>query len=153
MPPKRNSTRPGRVALAQKEAQALELRKSGLTFTRIADALGYADPSGAHLAVKRALASTLQEPSDELRKLEVERLDALFNIMYRQAVVDGQRTAAERCLQIMDRRARLLGLDAPQRFQHEVNADVIAEVERLAGELGVDTNATPGLANQPSAGD
>jgi hypothetical protein len=39
--------------------------------------------------------------------------------MYRQAI-RGDRLAVDRCLQITDRRARLLGLDAPIRIQQQV---------------------------------
>ena len=38
--------------------------------------------SGAWKAYDRALTATLQEPADELRRLELERIDTLFGAMY-----------------------------------------------------------------------
>jgi DNA modification methylase len=52
--PRRNATTPARIKLAEKERRALELRKGGATYNRIAQALGYSDEGGAAKAVKRA---------------------------------------------------------------------------------------------------
>lgn len=88
-----------------------------LPFHRIAEELGYSDPSGAYRAVKRAMDRLHQEPADDLRRVEVETLDNLFRIAFAKAQQPGpgQMGAVEKCIMIMDRRAKLLGLDAPQR--------------------------------------
>jgi len=98
------------------QLKALELRKAGIGYQRIADSLGYKDASGAWRAVKAALKKTLQEPSDELRKLELERLDAAASAIY-PSVKQGQYGAIDRWIKIMERRAKLLGLDAPQKIE------------------------------------
>jgi hypothetical protein len=77
---------PARIALAEKERRALELRKGGATYNRIAQVLGYSDEGGAAKAVKRALADTLQEPAAEIRKLEAERLDAMQSALWPAAL-------------------------------------------------------------------
>lgn len=97
-----------------KQRQALELRKAGVSYAEIATRLGYRSGSGAHAAVGAALKKTLQEPADELRKLEVERLDAMLLAIATQ-VRQGNHGAIDRALRIMERRAKLLGLDAPTR--------------------------------------
>ena len=115
-----------------KEAQALELRKAGASFQMIADKLGYRDPSSAHKAVVRALANTIQQPADELRPLEAERLDRLLLAVWPDACA-GEDRAINRALQIMGQRAKLLGLNAPTRV--DVQADVQvnpAEIEVVA---------------------
>ena len=120
------------AAAADKERQALELRKAGASFQAIADKLGYADPSGAHRAVVRALANTIQQPADELRPLEAERLDRLLLAVWPDAC-QGDDRAINRALQIMGQRAKLLGLNAPTRV--DVQADVQvnpAEIEVVA---------------------
>lgn len=61
-----------------------------------------------------ALRATLQEPADELRSLELERLDRLLLGVWSQAA-KGNQGAVDRALKIMERRARLLGLDAPTK--------------------------------------
>ena len=57
----------------EKALQALELRKAGVPYRDIATRLGYNSFQAGWKAVKSALKRTLQEPSDEVRKMEVER--------------------------------------------------------------------------------
>jgi hypothetical protein len=102
------------IASHERKLQALELRKAGATFQQIADQLGYRSASGAFNAVKAALKATLREPADELRELELTRLDAMLLPLWRR-VQSGDEKAVDRVLRIMERRARLLGLDAPTR--------------------------------------
>lgn len=106
------------------QLKALELRKAGISYARIAETLGYKDGSGAWRAVRAALKKTLQEPSDELRMLEIERLDAMLAAIW-GSVKQGQYGAQDRALKIMERRAKLLGLDAP------VKADVTSNGETV----------------------
>jgi hypothetical protein len=136
----RKKTSAESIALIEKQAHALQLRKAGKTFDQIAQALGYASPSGAYQAVTSALQATLQEPADDLRRLEVERLNRLFDVAYDKAVDPDQKGAmfaVDRCLAIMDRRAKLLGLDAPIRKTIEIVDDsaIDREIERLVAQL------------------
>jgi len=114
-----------------RQMQALELRKAGVSYSDIAKNLGYKSASGAFAAVRSALKKTLREPADELRTLELERLDALWFTYYPMAK-RGDRQAMDRCIRIMERRARLLGLDAPQRTEQTV-AGPTAAAPVLAG--------------------
>lgn len=100
--------------------QALELRKAGVSYVRIAEVLGYASGSGAHKAVASALKKTLQEPADDLRTLEIERLDAMLSAIW-ASVKQGQYGAIDRAIKIMERKAKLLGMDAPTK--HDVTSD------------------------------
>lgn len=104
-----------RLAAAEKQLNALELRKAGASFQLIADKLGYGGPSGAYKAVESALLKTLQEPANEVRKLEVERLDGMWLALY-PAMRSGDPSAIAQGLKIMERRAKLLGLDAPTKL-------------------------------------
>ncbi len=107
----------------ERQRQALELRKAGVPYAKIAEALGYAHASGAHKAVASALKKTLQEPADDLRKLELERLDAMLFAIW-PSVTKGIQPAIDRALRIMERRAKLLGLDAPVKQAVGQDADV-----------------------------
>ncbi|WP_433434953.1 hypothetical protein [Nonomuraea sp. CA-141351] len=96
------------------------------------------DVHTAYEAVQRGLRNTLQEPADEVRRLELERLDELAQkarevmrathyLVSQGRVVRLTRggmpleddgpvlQAIDRLLRIQERRARLLGLDCPQR--------------------------------------
>lgn len=110
---------PARIAAVERHRRVLELRKAGWTFERIAKEVGYASLNGAHTAFQRALKATIQQPADEVRRLEVERLDALLATLWpdlTNAVSFVQRNQAiDRILGVMDRRARMLGLDAPTK--------------------------------------
>jgi hypothetical protein len=84
------------------------------------------------------LAATIQEPADELRRLEAERLDALLEAVWPEAMT-GRRSAVESALRIMDRRSKLVGLDAPLRRAVEVVTpealeDVIMQMESEIAE-------------------
>ena len=68
-----------RLEAIEKQRKALELRKAGVGYVAIAKQLGYAGPSSSFKAVNSALKRTLQEPADEVRRLELERLDALLS--------------------------------------------------------------------------
>jgi hypothetical protein len=103
-----------RVKAHDRHLAALELRKAGATYQMIADQLGYASTRGAHKAVASALKATLREPADAVRILEAERLDAAQLALWKRCV-GGDEKAIARLLSIMDRRAKLLGLDAPSR--------------------------------------
>lgn len=93
-----------------KERKVLELRRAGVTLDVIAEQVGYTNRSAAYKALKRALARTLQQPADELRDLEADRLDRLQAAIWAKAM-NGDLRAIDRVLLIAERRARLLGLD------------------------------------------
>lgn len=114
-------TSPETAAAKVKAAKALELRMEGKTFEAIAQELGYAGKQGAYDAVKRSLDAITREPAEELIKLDLERLDVLWQIQYLNAQ-GGDVQAMAACMKLMERRAKLLGLDAP------VKQDVTATV-------------------------
>lgn len=66
------------IKVHEKERQALELRLAGVRLADIAVQLGYADHSGARLAIDRAMKrlGPLEE-AEELRQMEMHRLDDL----------------------------------------------------------------------------
>ena len=98
------------------DTEALKYRSRGYTYQQIADTMGCSKPT-AFARVKRALAAIPAEAVDEYRRLEGERLDNLLAIATHQAMTKKSLFAIDRCLAIMDRRAKLLGLDAPVRTE------------------------------------
>src|SRR3990167_4527882 len=130
------STAASKIKIVDKHAQALQLRIAGASLQVIADALGYAGPQGASEAIKSAMQKTLQEPADQLRKLELERLDRMLRGIWTTATDSGQNpidpsvhhSAIDRALRIMERRARLLGLDAPTKIAGEDGGPITIRV-------------------------
>ncbi|WP_073947646.1 hypothetical protein [Streptomyces kebangsaanensis] len=81
----------------------------------------------------------VEDKAEELRAVENLRLDRLFFVAYRQAVKDGDLPAIDRALRIMERRARMNGLDKPSKTEivtpdassSELTAVALDELEAL----------------------
>jgi hypothetical protein len=145
---------------AERDAEACRLRVQGLTFDAIAKQLGYEHRSSAQRAVERCLAATVAEPAAHLRAVSLQRLDAALAIVWK--IMEGRHVAVshgrvvldpatgeplvdhgpnlqaiDRVVRLEERRARLLGLDAPVRVENIGPDDVDREVARLAALFGV----------------
>ena len=133
--PKKSKVNP---ATLEKEAKVLELRRGGLTFDLIAERLGYASASGAHKAYMTACNRIVYADVVETRKVEMDRLDIAQAAIWGN-VIQGEVPSVIALIKIMERRAKLLGLDMPTKAQIEVNVyehDAIdAEVKRLVAIL------------------
>lgn len=101
---------PARVARATRKAKALQMRRAGISVEVIAAHLKV-HPRTVYTWLRDALAAIPREEANELRLLELDRLDAIFRGLFPDAVA-GDVRAAEACLKVMERRARLLNLDA-----------------------------------------
>ncbi|MFE3004232.1 MULTISPECIES: hypothetical protein [unclassified Streptomyces] len=145
------------LTTAQRDAEAARLRTQGWTYQRIADHLKFKQRADAYNAVKRVLDATVREAGEDIRALELERLDRLEaaanEVLERQHVTvsngrvvslndaplpdDGPVLAAiDRLLKIQERRARLLGLDAPAKAAITISPERAAALEQLVAELG-----------------
>ena len=99
------------IAQAERRTQYLNLRKAGYTYERIGAQFGVSRQAVCDVVVW-ALKSQQAESVGDLRALENERLDDMLRAIYAQAV-KGDTGAIDRILRIMERRAKLWGLDAP----------------------------------------
>lgn len=122
------------ISAQAKQLQALELRRQGQSFEEIAKAVGYAERGAAHRAVMAALKATLREPADAVRELELQRLDAVVASMW-AGMLQGDAKAASIVLRALERRATMLGLDAPSTSRVELDLRRVSE--RVAEELGL----------------
>ena len=113
----KNATSPQALTAHERRLQAAKLRMAGMTYRQIAEELDYRGPSGAYKAVKTLLRRTELELAQEFRQLELERLDFLTRSIW-DKVCAGDLKAIDRLLRIMERRSRLLGLDAPNKVAH-----------------------------------
>lgn len=123
------------VSARERERLALELRRRGKRYDEIGQALGISE-SAAWKAVQRAYARALKLADDEAnfnRKLDLERLDVALAAIWKK-VEEGNLWAIDRMLAILERRARLLGLDAMDEATNDVGAALAALLTRIAGE-------------------
>lgn len=103
-------------AAAARRQQAMLLRQSGASYRDIGAKLGVSEAQAhrdVHAELQRLNKQNLSS-AEELRRLEDAKLDAMELALARQ-VRDGSHGAIDRLLRIMDRRAKLWGLDAPTR--------------------------------------
>ena len=139
MPRKTRASRKPSITVRLKGQQAIKLRMAGATITQIASQLGYANESGAYKAIMRELEQTAQdmgESTEAVRQLELKRLDQMQFPIWNQ-VLAGDQGAISTSLRIQERRASLLGLDAPKQIEARVRVDVLSWNQALRDFLDV----------------
>ena len=113
---------------------AISLRREGQSFSQIGQTLGITKQSAHHL-VKTALdrlADETREITAQWRALEADRLDCLQVAAWDKAI-EGNLPAIDRVLKIMERRAKLLGLDQPIKVARTTpDAHEASNRERIA---------------------
>lgn len=123
---KNSKTSPEKIKLQELKKEALELRRDGYTYQQIAEFMqeDHDDirvyPQKVEKWVKAALKEIIKESAQEVLSLELERLDMLFQQAFTNAQ-NGDVQSLNACLQIMNRRARYLGIDQPEKIKHEVD--------------------------------
>lgn len=128
------------IEAAERQAQALALRRDGYTFAMIALEVGFSHPSGAYKAVETALDRTVREPAEALRELELCRLDSYLDALSPK-IKQGEPRSMGVALKISERRARLLGLDAPAKYQ--VTEVTIETEEQALAAISKEINSNP----------
>ncbi|HEU4913074.1 MAG TPA: hypothetical protein VFV76_14385 [Actinomycetes bacterium] len=133
-----------------RQEAAVALRIAGATYSDIARMLEYASPSLARQAVERSLASTAgPESRDQLRFIEARRLERLLRGLWHKATDeknDEHLAAVRTAIAVIDRHARLYGLDAPQEMvlytpaANELDAWVAKMAKQVRGELPQETD-------------
>lgn len=132
----KSRTSPVNIVAKDRQRTALELRTAGWNFRRIAAELGVS-VGAAHKAVDTAfqqLRQDAKESTETLVAVETERLDTALAAIWPQ-VEAGDLPAIDRLVKLADRRARLLGLDAPTR--HELGGLAGGQALKIEGQDGV----------------
>lgn len=107
-----------RIKALADQRKALELRRMAWGYQAIADHLGIGLAT-AHRHVMDALKEAraqISTEADTLKSEDLSRLDAMLAGLWPRAS-KGEAVAVDRVLKIMERRAKLLGLDAPDRAE------------------------------------
>ncbi|MBB4893550.1 hypothetical protein FHS39_002581 [Streptomyces olivoverticillatus] len=113
------------------------MKIEGHTYTEIAEALGYSSRGAVYVDVKRALEKHVIEEGlaiEAWRELELAKLDALQKAIWPKAM-EGDPRAIEAALKILDRRARMLGLDSAIKLEVLTVDALDAQIQRLEAEL------------------
>jgi len=108
--PKR-TTRVSAAQQAAKDREVLDLRAAGATLQEIADVHFSGHRANAHRALTRIMEAHVADGVETLRTVENHRLDRLQKAHWVNAL-RGNQGATKVILSIMDRRARLNGLDS-----------------------------------------
>jgi len=104
----------------ERELKVWQYRVAGATFQQIADKLDYANESGARAAFKRYVNRTKDETlTSELRELHKERLDAALLAIW-PAVERGDLEAIKVMIKLLERDAKMFGIDTPVKTEVEV---------------------------------
>ena len=106
--PRTAKTSARQIALAERRAVVLDLRREGHDFRTIASHVGVSAAT-AYRDVTESIAQITREPAAHLLQLELLRLDEMQRGFY-AAAVNGDIAATNMCLRILDQRCRLLGL-------------------------------------------
>ncbi|MEM6259692.1 MAG: hypothetical protein AAGI37_15540 [Planctomycetota bacterium] len=137
--------------IAERRNKAVELRKSGLPYTKIAEQLGvslstsYKDVA----AVMAELKSHGLHLVMEMRQMELERLDAAL-LKVNQAMAAARQNkdhelvlkCVDRLVKIGESRRKLLGLDTPQRI------DVTSGGEQIQKRIEIVDAATGSIIGE-----
>lgn len=123
---------------AKRRAQVVALRRERLTFAQIGERMGFSTQR-AHELYQRAIAEAPVRQVDEHRAEEVELIDtAIRDLLLVAGDHSDPRSSVAAWNAIRgwaERKAKLLGLDAPLKVQ-ALTLDVIdAEIARLEAEL------------------
>lgn len=104
----------------------LRLRAAGKNYQEIADfpypknksgMLYGGDRHNARRAIVKARTDAIREPAQEVIDMEVERLDMILAGLVSKGAFKGNVPAANAALNVMARRAKLLGLDTPTQIE------------------------------------
>ena len=104
------------IKAQENRRKAVELRRMGKTYQQIAQLLGMAK-SSVHKAVTRALMDVQSEIDSDAKLVLAQEMDRLDNLQYGywMQAIKGDVPSGGQILKIMERRARLLGLDKPDK--------------------------------------
>lgn len=136
IPVPKQITSPRKIKNWQRDMHALALRIAGLTYEEIAE-IQECVPGTAYDRVKRALAKSRRYATEELRDKTLARLEALLRSIWDRAThpESPDLAALDRVLSIIDREARLEGLNEPARAKAEITVRKIGPEDFTDEEL------------------
>jgi hypothetical protein len=128
-----------RVKAHERKLQALELRKKRASYREIGRVLGVSAQAAWKL-VNKALIETIQDPADDVRRIELESLDQLEMRLWQNAA---DPAVVDRILKIKETRAKYLGLYAPTRTEQSGPNGQPIRIERIFDHESVIASIAP----------
>ena len=108
----------------ERKQKAYELRLRGYSQEEIAKVLGVSQGAVSSYFDIEPTDHLTEEKRREYIDLEVQRLDKLLEVSMAKAVDEGNIKAVDAVISIMNRRAKLLGLDSPERKEIQTKGAV-----------------------------
>ena len=132
----------------RRAAEAFELRSQGLSYRAVACQMGCSVATAFEAVEAGARLILRGHGAEEQVALMLADLDDMRTAL-RPKVLDGDTVAITAALRVQERRARLLGLDAPAKVNVDVQARVITveelrvEIARAEAELAAERAVPP----------
>lgn len=125
-------------ARERKANAALQMKMAGATWDEIAEVIGYPTPRQAIVAVERALERELKTDQSQakMRALAGQRLERLLRSCWSKAIDPNNPEhlqALTKAREVIDRHAKLYGLDAPTEVV--VHSPTTSELERWVASV------------------
>lgn len=114
--------------------KALEMRRYGYTYLQIAEEPWPDGPGGmlyggdrhnARRAIVAARNDTIKEAADEVRQVEIERLDMILLGLAAEGLFEGNPEIVRAGLSVIATRAKLLGLNAPTQMENVGDGQIV----------------------------
>lgn len=133
--------------VSEERQQCYQLRLAGVSTQAIAKQLGISVGT-VHNRVTQEIQSREEPLAEEMRKMQLDRLDDWL-VRLNAQVRDGRQVARsiEVALRVEERRAKLMGIDAPERMSTEVSYTPSSDLEQrvqAARALLQGTDVVPG---------
>lgn len=109
----------------ERMAKALQLKEQGATFDQIGHTLGIST-TRAYNDVQDALKEITREPAEDVLKVELRRIDRLWQVAYQKAM-KGDLKSMDRAISLIDRRIKLHGLDV---HKNEISMEVLTTIDQ-----------------------
>lgn len=109
----------------ERMAKALQLKEQGATFDQIGRTLGISTTRAYH-DVQDALKEITREPAEDVLKVELRRIDRLWQVAYQKAM-KGDLKSMDRAISLLDRRIKLHGLDV---HKNEISMEVLTTIDQ-----------------------
>lgn len=106
------------IEAREKQRRALEMKKGEATYEEIAQALGYADPSGARKAVRAAIDRIGIEEAKDVVAMDLMRLAEYQKLLTIQLRTKGDLSVIPTLMQVMRERRVLVGW-SPETWEEE----------------------------------
>jgi hypothetical protein len=137
--PRKIKGNPDMVASAFKQTLAMRLRVKGHTYQDITDRLQLPAIETARELVMAGIRNVRVDTAEELRDIELTRLESL-NVLAWKAIQKASRrgdtkgvaTVLNSLVRLSDRRAKLMGLDAPVKYDL-----LVSEARKMAQQLNL----------------